>query len=261
MNHSALMLDAAYPPPAGWQKPAQQVEVFAGYLGGAGALNIWSPSEIQETRQKVGGFVGLWVPAQSPDAYSAAAGAQYAQDAAKAAEDASLPNTAVICLDIEPGMAAANLAGCQACAASWTQELQGNLGRPAGIYAPISIFLGWPEVPVLAWTPRPGLADLSNPELTIQAGLHEIAELGMTTLAPIQAVQVGFDMTVGGANVDLSVITWTSSPAPVPAVKTSSPGDSDLAKLAAALAAAKAEGIAEATGAIKAKLEAFTASL
>jgi hypothetical protein len=245
VSHSALMLDAAYPPPGNWRVPAQ-VEVFAGYLGGVGALNTWSSAEIQETVQKVGGFVGIWVPAQSPDAYSSTTGAQYAYEAVKAAEAASLPDDAVICLDIEHGMAASNLAGCRECAASWTQELQGTLDRPAGIYAPLSVFQGWPQVPVLAWTPEPGMASLTNVAWTIEAGLHTISELGMTTLAPVQAVQVGFDAVVGGANVDISVITWVGSPAPVPAVKVNTPSpNSDLEKLAAALAQARTQGAQE----------------
>jgi len=245
MNHSALMLDAAYPPPASWQKPPQ-VEVFAGYLGGQGALNVWSPTDIQATVEKVGGFVGIWVPAQSPEAYSSTTGAQYAYEAVKAAEAAGLPSDAVICLDIEHDMAASNLAGCRECAASWTQELQGTLDRPAGIYAPLTVFQGWPQVPVLAWTPEPGMASLTNVAWTIEAGLHTIAELGMTTLAPVQAVQVGFDMVVGGANVDMSVITWTTSPAPVPAVEVNTPSpNSDLAKLAAALEQARTQGAQE----------------
>jgi len=245
MSHSALMVDAAYPPPGNWQVPPQ-VEVFAGYLGGQGALNVWSPTDIRATVQKVGGFVGIWVPAQSPDAYSSTAGAQYAYEAVKAAETAGLPDDAVLCLDIEHGMAASNLAGCRECAASWTQELQGTLERPAGIYAPLSVFQGWPQVPVLAWTPEPGMASLTNVAWTIEAGLHTIAELGMTTLAPVQAVQVGFDAVVGGVNVDISVITWVGSPATVPALKDNSPSPkSDLAKLAAALEQARTQGAQE----------------
>jgi len=222
MTLSALMLDAAYPPARNWHLPSQ-VEVFAGYLGGAGALNVWTPAEIQATLQKVGKFVGVWVPAQNPEAYSSETGAQYAHEAMKAAEAASLPPETVICLDIEHDMATSNLEGCRSCAASWIQELQGALHRPAGIYAPLSVFRGWSQVPVLAWTPQVSLEDLKNPTSTIAAGLRTISELGMTTLAPVRAVQVGFDVVVDGINVDISVINWTSVPAPVPAVEFHSP--------------------------------------
>jgi HPt (histidine-containing phosphotransfer) domain-containing protein len=260
MTHAALMLDAAYPPTVGWKAPSREIEVFAGYLGGGGALHTWSPADMKRMLEQVGGFVGIWVPAQEPLAYSWEMGIEYAHQALQSAEAASLPNNVVICLDIETSMASANLPGCRECAAAWTETLQGTLGRPAGLYAPVSVFQGWPQVPTLAWTPEPGTADLTNPTQTIAAGVASIARLGLTQLAPVQAVQVGFDMIVGGANVDVSVIQWTTAPAAAPPVRTDST-ESDLAKLAQALQAAKAEGAAEATAAIKAKLEAFAASL
>lgn len=151
------MIDASTPPVpsevvAFVQQQGWKVEegIIAGYIGGA-TPRVWTPEEFGAYQSAgIPGIVTIYVPAQSRAHYTAADGLTDAMTVVQLREGpyASVPSDAVAVVDIEADMASAP--GMSAYLQAFVPTLQSH-GIPAGVYAPLGAFWGWPAVPALAW--------------------------------------------------------------------------------------------------------------
>lgn len=203
-----LMIDASNPPnPAAVEALNTKVQntlIIAGYIGGD-TPHVWTQSE-WESYSEIPGKVGIFVPPQNPAIYNGESGVTWGHNAMDAMPD-YLPVDAVVVIDIEHAMWTQNPIGVNKALGNFVTTLQTHEYQ-AGVYAPYDAFLGWPQVPDLAWVSGTPNDFLQPPALDerVTSYLQSIK-----SLAPFVAWQYLVSQQLDGSGVDYSLVMSTTT--------------------------------------------------